>query len=119
MRVLAAVATAGYLAWLFASFTLPIARALRVDTTILKSIRMELHPFRWALVGAAYVLPFFSDHDPGGFWHNTAFAMNLLNCWLYRKDKDDDDRWKRRREKLAAMVAEVGGKLQIVPAGAS
>jgi hypothetical protein len=40
-----------------------------------------------------------------------------VNWWLWRNDKDDDDRWKRRRTKLAEKVEQVGGKLTVTPVG--
>jgi len=42
-------------------------------------------------------------------------VLMTLAWWLVRDD--DDDRWKRRRRVLAAKVAEVGGRLVVVPAG--
>lgn len=45
------------------------------------------------------------------------FALVLTGWWLFSRDQDDDDRWKRRREALTSKVAEVGGRLQVVPAG--
>lgn len=44
-------------------------------------------------------------------------ALFSFNWWLSRREKDDDDRWRRRREAALSKVAEVGGRLQVVPAG--
>jgi hypothetical protein len=49
-----------------------------------------------------------------------SFGMGLLSWVLYRNEKDDDDdRWKKRLEKLSGKVAEVGGRLKVVPVGVS
>lgn len=48
-----------------------------------------------------------------------AFGFGAVAWLVIRFDKDDDDRWKRRRKRLASKVAEVGGRLQVVPAGSS
>lgn len=46
-------------------------------------------------------------------------AVSWVGGYWMRNDKDDDDRWKRRREKLAAKVQEAGGKLVVVPVGSN
>jgi hypothetical protein len=46
-------------------------------------------------------------------------AFSWVGGFWIRNDKDDDDRWKRRREKLAAKVQETGGKLTVVPVGSN
>lgn len=43
-------------------------------------------------------------------------VMGLANWLMARREKDDDDRWKRRRDAATARVAEIGGRLQVVPA---
>lgn len=79
-------------------------------------LRRELHPFRYWLNGGAWLLEYFDNPHHAVTWPALlAPAFGFVNCWLYRKDEDDDDRWKRRREKLASMVAEVGGRLEVVP----
>lgn len=42
-------------------------------------------------------------------------ALGLASWWAIRRNKDDDDRWKRRRERLASRVAQLGGRLAVVP----
>jgi hypothetical protein len=48
-------------------------------------------------------------------WLNAVLGFAL--AWVIWKVKDDDDRWKRRRKKLAEKVEAVGGKLTVVPVG--
>jgi hypothetical protein len=47
-------------------------------------------------------------------------TMSVLSCvialWMYVSDKDDDDRWKRRRDKAAGKIKSLGHKLVVAPA---
>lgn len=53
-------------------------------------------------------------------WNALWAALCLVNWW-FLKDVDEDDRWKRRRRKVAEKVARMGSRLVVVPvkAGAS
>jgi hypothetical protein len=85
--------------WVFSSFLLDIMRhsGIRLSPLTLWT-RRELNPGY-----AIGVRPLFG------------LAMGLFCCWAYAHDEDDDDRWKKRRQKLAAKVAVLGGRLQVVP----
>lgn len=48
-------------------------------------------------------------------WANAVLGFGL--AWVIWQFKDDDDRWKRRRKKLAEKVEQVGGKLTVIPVG--
>ncbi len=52
-----------------------------------------------------------------GMWDYLACVFNLLIWWFYR-NVGDDDPMNKLRKKLKEKVAEIGGKLTIVPAGA-
>lgn len=55
-------------------------------------------------------------HNPtGNDWFDLTVGFAL--AWMMWRYKDDDDRWKRRRRKLAEKVEAVGGKLTVVPVG--
>jgi hypothetical protein len=83
---------------------------------IVRTVRRELKPFVLPALAAVYIPAFL--HGPN--FGNVSGLAICLACWAYaRHDKDDDDRWKKRRQKLAAKVAEVGGRLQVVPAGSN
>ena len=47
-------------------------------------------------------------------WNAAALLIGLFNYWMFRDLHDDDDRWKKRRKKLAEKVEQVGGKLVVV-----
>lgn len=84
---------------------------------MLRAIRAELRPFALPLALAYSVPGVLETHSA---WSYGSLGFAVLNWLLLRHLKDDDDdRWKRRKQKLAEKVAEVGGKLQVVPAGAS
>lgn len=40
----------------------------------------------------------------------------LVSWWLLKDVDDNDDRWKRRRKRLAERVSRVGSRLAVVPA---
>lgn len=52
-------------------------------------------------------------------WYEILMALADIWVWwsLTRNVDDDDDRWKRRREKLSGVVKQVGAKLVVEPAG--
>lgn len=47
-------------------------------------------------------------------WNSFFIACTVLNWWLL-KDADDDDRWKRRKRKLAEKIERQGARLVAVP----
>lgn len=47
-------------------------------------------------------------------WDYIFFAMNVFNYYNLR-NLDDDDRWKRRLEKLKSKIQVSDGKLAVVP----
>jgi hypothetical protein len=113
---------AALLAWwlyIFPSQWLRISRLLwpGVERPIALRLRRELKPIALPSLVLMSALDF--PTGDGGFMSGVAFGLNLMLWWAYRDDPDDDDRWKRRREQLAAKVAEVGGRLQVVPVRAS
>lgn len=120
MSALGAISLIAYflhVMWVLSSFLLAIMRdfGLRLSPLTLWT-RRELNPFRWWLAGGWWVLAYFDD--PGyaiGAHPLFGLTMGLFCCWAYAHDEDDDDRWKKRRQKLAARVAVLGGRLQVVP----
>jgi hypothetical protein len=57
--------------------------------------------------------------EGGGFWIWVGHALQFACWWIYKNvDDDDEDRWKRRKAKLKEKVAQLGGRLVVVPAGA-
>lgn len=51
-----------------------------------------------------------------GYWSAISDYMMVGFGVLALIVPDDDDRWKRRRRKLRDKVAEIGGRLTVVPA---
>lgn len=50
----------------------------------------------------------------GLYWLPIIWGVDLM--WLhFIKDLGDDDRWKKRRQKVTAKVKEVAGRLVVVP----
>lgn len=101
------------LAWITAAATLTLTTLFGTDAPELaRAIFHELRPFYLVAVVASFVL----EQEHNG-WSWFTLVMSLVN-WLFFKDIDDDDRWKRRRQRLADQVAVLDGRLTVVPAGA-
>jgi hypothetical protein len=115
LRIVSALAGMGGVLYIMSSLIIVWSRDFgRSVPEPLRTIRAELKPFALPLL--------LTDQLPGiatepSFWKYLFFAIGLYCWWAYRSDEDDDDRWKRRKQKLADKVAEVGGRLQVVPAG--
>jgi hypothetical protein len=84
---------------------------------ILNKIFFNLRPFYLPAVAVVTFAAIRRGDMTGAdyFWN----AVSWVGWAWIRSDKDDDDRWKRRREKLTAKVQEAGGKLVVVPVGAN
>jgi hypothetical protein len=110
--------------WVWASMFVGIVGMFRAEATpvllVIRAIRAECRPFALPGLLLAYATEAFQE---GGLtaWSYAGLGFNLLSWWLWYRSGggDDDDRWKRRKKKLAEKVAEVRGRLQVVPAGAS
>lgn len=117
LQLISILGTAGWLLYLMPSFIIRLGRDFGWSVPdAFRTLRAELKPFALGLYLAGELQEM--TDDPG-FWAYLFFAIGLYCWWACRNDEDDDDRWKRRRQKLADKVAEVGGRLQVVPAGAS
>jgi len=104
-------------AWSLASCAMSIIQTLRPGyiPRTLRFIHIELKPFYLPALVVSTVL-FCRD---GFSWDIAVHSgFGVLNWFLYR-DLDDDDRWKRRKEKLAEKVSRSGSRLVVHPAGAS
>jgi hypothetical protein len=103
-----------YATWFLSAVLCRAARELGWDPGgILRTIRNELHPFRWVLAVGIFVVGTMLNGQ--GYWEGIALALDLYWCWKYRKDNDDDDRWKRRLDAATGYVREVAGRLTVVP----
>jgi len=116
LQVISILGTTGWVLYLVPSFMIRLGRDFGWPIpAAFRTLRAELKPFALGLYLASELEAMSSDP---GFWTYLFFAIGLYCWWAYRSDKDDDDRWKRRKQRLADKVAEVGGRLTIVPAGA-
>jgi len=80
------------------------------------AIWAELRPFYLPAVGVVITRLVLAGEMRG--WNIFFEACALANWWFF-KDVDDDDRWKRRKAKLVAMVQRQGSRLVVVPGGGS
>jgi len=111
------VGNCAYVAWVAAAWTIHMAKRMGDEPRpIFRNIYHELRPFYWAAVLAlrapiimkngllAYVLDWV---------HYLSWGISIF-VWVALKDIDDDDRWKRRRKKLAEAVKQIGDRLVVV-----
>jgi hypothetical protein len=118
--LLMAVATAVALAWTLSGIALVFPRDwFHADTT-----GPAFAPFRWLIseLRPAYlpaVVVIIASHAGGGTlfgWDGLYDACRVVN-WFFFKD-EGDDRWKRRKAKLAEKIQRRGSRLVVVPVGA-
>lgn len=74
---------------------------------------------KWPAFVSLFAIPVLQilTSDDIGFWD---YAVWLMNIWLWysHKDSGDDDLTKKFRDKVKEVVAEVQGRLVVVPQGA-
>lgn len=80
---------------------------------LIRTMFHELKPFYLPSVVLLYLLSSFHEVKNAG--DIILLFINALGYWIY-KDIDKDDRWKRRKERLAEKVTQVGSRLEVVPA---
>jgi len=106
--------TVVYMVWALAYLT---RSALRINGCVVPAavnlVFFEGRPFIPALVVFACLT---------GAVAIDAWAMQPVNLigglalwWIARHEKDDDDRWRRRRARAAGRITRVGARLQVVP----
>lgn len=97
----------GPFAWLLPDVVVEAAR----------EFKRELRVLYFPAIGVEFVASFMvaDGHRLDG-WELAHYGMAIGLYWLIRMyDKDDDDRWKRRRDRAAGAVKEIGGRLVVVP----
>jgi hypothetical protein len=85
--------------------------------SLARRLYFELRPFYPVTRTAYWILTMM--HRPLSWWMYIFMGLDVL-CWFILKDRtDDEDRWKRRRRKVAEKIKATNGKLTVVPIGAS
>ena len=104
--------------WLIVAFVLTFGKILsRTPPRLVGAVFHELRPFYLPATAVAFLADSMLGH-PNLMWRLIVLGINLWNWWQYKDAGDDDDRWKRRRKRLAERVSEVAGRLTVVPARA-
>lgn len=52
--------------------------------------------------------------EPLDWWDYLSFLATVVIWWMYRNDGDDEDH-KKLKKKLGEKVADIGGKLVVIP----
>jgi uncharacterized membrane protein len=81
---------------------------------IVRAVFHELKPFY--IPAAVVVLLADTMLHRGLLSRLITLAAMVANWFFYRNLDDDDDRWKRRKAKLAEQVRQVGSRLTVAPA---
>lgn len=83
----------------------------------MRAVRSEVHPFVLPIVVIEFLAQVYvesADHPYLNKWAVLGLVSNAL-CWWFNR-QDDDDRWKRRRDRVAGRVRELAsGRLVVVP----
>lgn len=77
-----------------------------------RTFKREAHPFAPFIVLADLAVNTWGSNS-GLHWWLFAGAVAFVAAWLF--DRDDDDRWKRRRKRLSARVRSAGHRLVVEP----
>lgn len=104
--------------WIFnTAFISLFKRGLKADIPKVSSwIHNELKPLIPYIIIAHWMY-----HVLGSVGHPISNALEAgwsFYMWWQYKDVDDDDRWKKRKEKAVGVVKSLGHRLVIVNAGA-
>ncbi len=87
------------------------------QSALARKLFFELRPF-FPTTRTAYWILLMVD-GPLKWWNYIFMGLDVV-CWFVLKNRqDDDDRWNRRKKKVTEKVKALGGKLTVVPTGAS
>jgi hypothetical protein len=107
----------GQLAWACSYAARGLLRVWgRSVPSVVTWVFFEGRPFIPTVV-AGYCLSGALVHGTDGMGTRAFCAVGVLAGWCAACfEKDDDDRWRKRRAKAAERVRRVGARLQVVPA---
>jgi hypothetical protein len=86
----------------------------RLSRPWMRTLKAEAYPFYPAAILIDLGVDLWGDHGAGFDFYSLVMHTVALLGWLLW-DNDDDERWKRRRRKLAQRVARAGARLVVVP----
>lgn len=110
-----------YGGWLWSGFFLAttrvfpsVGRKLSRARAVASRLKGELQPLYWP---AAAVLMIDTMQNPDGkLWAKPlACGLYVWMWYLYKNEGDDNDRWKKRLEKLKEKVTVNAGRLEVTP----
>lgn len=119
MTYIVALADFVRMVWLLSAAMIDFARLFGADLDHrafrpLRWLFAELRPFYLPAV-AIYIADLVISGTVLG-WNTLNIFFALVSWWIY-KDVDKDDRWKRRKKKLAEKIERRGARLVAVPVG--
>ncbi len=112
------IASAFHVTWTYAFLTRSVARGFgRQAPRIVTRVFFEMRPFVPALLTARYVCAAVTDGVDNIGWRIAFLALDIAVYLMARREKDDDDRWKKRLEALSDKVSDLGHRLVVIPGG--
>ena len=102
-------------AWVVSGMFFSLGKMLRVNLRqrFVWHVWAELRPLYLPAVAILVTHDVMTGNMLG--WRAFVDACHIIN-WFYFRNVDEDDRWKRRRRKLAEKIEQRGGRLVAVPA---
>jgi len=113
MRILIAFAAAVTTTWTLSGMALSTLKGAGYHSRLIRGLWAELRPFYLPAVAVLITNHVMAGEMIG--WNTFAHTCQIAN-WFFFKDVDDDDRWKRRKAKLAEKIERRGGRLVVIPA---
>ncbi len=107
-------ALAVWLVWLFISLLMRLGKHL--DRQVPGWANTVWAVLKWpALVSTGVMFICNVLEDPDGVGRFFTLALQVANWWWYRNEGDDDDFWRKTKRRLTEKVAEIDGRLSVVP----
>lgn len=106
-----------HVTWAYAYVARSALRGLGRDARIASRLFFEIRPFVPACITARYVSYAITDGVENAGWRALFLALDVVVYLIARREKDDDDRWKKRLEAMGDKVSDLGHRLVVVPGG--
>lgn len=95
-----------------------IARGTRANRVV-NRVFFEVRPFVPVLLVVRYVSEAVLNGADMVGWRIVFLALDVVVWLIARREKDDDDRWKKRLKAASDKVSDLGHRLVVVPGGSS
>lgn len=109
-----------HVTWTYAFVVRIVLRGIgRRVPRIANRVFFEVRPLVPMLLVGRYVIAAVTNGVNGIGWRMVFLALDIAVYVMARREKDDDDRWKKRLNALSDKVSDLGHRLVVVPGGSS